>query len=82
MKGLDLELVGGLKTRGWTIHDIDVAGDIMDVPKFIERVEKEGIQNPVHFCDYGFKKHSHLLCIKDGLGVIFYGNKMYGNIKK
>lgn len=77
VEGVDLELVGGLKERGWTIHDIDVVGDLRDVPKFVSQVRNAGIKNPVHFCDFGSKNHSHWLTIKDGLKALFIGDQMY-----
>ncbi len=81
MRGLDLELVGGLRNRGWTIHDIDVVGNLKDVSELIKRVRKAGISNPVHFCDKGFRRHSHIECIKDGLEVLFLGDKMYLGVR-
>lgn len=75
LSDLDLELVGGLADRGWTIHDIDIIGNIKEVPKFIERIRKAKIKNPVHFCDMGYKKHSHLRVIVNGLKSLFMGDK-------
>jgi hypothetical protein len=77
MRGLNLEIVGGLNYRGWTIHDIDVIGDVNDVPIFIERLEKAGIKNPVHLCDLKLHKHSHILCLVDGLKVILFENTQF-----
>lgn len=77
MRGLNLEIVGGLVNRGWTIHDIDVIGDPRDIPVFIERLEKARIKNPVHLCDKGIRKHSHFLCLMDGLKLILFENKAF-----
>lgn len=72
MRGLNLQIIGGLVRRGWTIHDIDVVGEPDDVRIFSERLRRAGINNPVH---YGSKlrKHSHLVCLLDGLKVILQG---------
>lgn len=80
MNSLQLQLVGGLVTRGWTVHDIDVIGSEADVPLFVQRLERSGIHNPVHFCDDGFVKHSHLRCIREGLEVLFLGNAKYNRV--
>lgn len=79
MRGLNLELVGGLVNRGWTIHDIDVVGNAKDVPTFVDRLERGGITNPVHLCDthLRFKSHSHFFCLLDGLKLILFENKPF-----
>lgn len=72
MKGLRLQIIGGLVRRGWTIHDIDVVGNPDDVHIFVERLRKAGINNPVHYGS-GLRKHSHFICLFDGLKVILQG---------
>jgi hypothetical protein len=77
LRGLDLELVGGLKTRGWTVHDVDVIGSRSDVLQLVKRLRKAGVRNPVHFCN-GYGKHSHVQCIAGGLAALFLGDRIYG----
>ena len=77
MRDLNLEIVGGLNYRGWTVHDIDVIGDKKDIPALVERLEKARIKNPVHLCDSKFHKHSHFLCLIDGLKVILFENNQF-----
>jgi len=72
MKGLNLELVGGLHNRGWTVHDIDVVGGVRDVSILARRLQSDGISNPVHFCSPK-GKHSHLTCLWKGLTLILKG---------
>ena len=74
MRGLHLELVGGLAKRGWTVHDIDIIGDSKDVPIFVERLRKARVTNPVHFCDKTIRRHSHIFCLWNGLMLILNGN--------
>lgn len=77
MRDLNLEIVGGLNYRGWTVHDIDVIGNQKDVPILVERLEKAGIKNHVHLCDVKLHKHSHFLCLMDGLKVILFENNQF-----
>lgn len=70
--GIRIRIVGGLSDRGYTHHDIDVVGDKKDVPRFVERLRSDSISNPVHYCG-GFKTHSHLECILNGLKLVFTG---------
>ena len=74
MRSLDLELVGGLAKRGWTVHDIDIIGNPKDVPVFIQRLKDAKIQNPIHFCDKGEKRHSHIFCLWNGLMLVLNWN--------
>jgi len=55
MRNLDMELVGGLAKRGWTVHDIDVIGNPKDLTVFVQRLRDAKIKNPIHFCDRGKK---------------------------
>lgn len=70
--GLDLEVVGGLRRRGWTINDIDVIGDKKDILTLVERLKKNGIQNPVHYCGKPFR-HSHIFCAYYGIKLVLTG---------
>jgi hypothetical protein len=72
LRGLGLELVGGLATRGWTLHDVDVVGARADVPRLVARLRAAGVRHPVHYC--GGSKHSHLDCIRGGLAVLVRGD--------
>ena len=66
LKGLNLEVVGGLKNRGWTSNDIDVIGEKKDILILAERLKKNKIHNPVHDC--GSKdNHSHIRCVYYGI---------------
>lgn len=69
-EGLDLDLVGGLKTRGWTTHDVDVVGSAEHAAVLAERLRKAGIRNPVHHCSNA-GGHSHFACIRGGLAALF-----------
>ena len=50
MSGLDLELVGGLWERGWTLHDIDVVGDNKDLFELTKRLKKNNIYFLIRPC--------------------------------
>jgi len=73
IKDLDLELVGGLKERKWTIHDIDIVGDHKDILVFVKRLKKNKITNPVHFCS-PCRKHSHIITLWNGLKMLLGGD--------
>jgi len=73
---LNLEIVGGLKKRGWTSHDIDVIGNKKDVSAFAKRLRKAKINNPVHYCGNA-EDHSHILCLWNGLILIVKGIGYY-----
>ena len=70
LEGLELDLVGGLKTRGWTTHDVDVVGSAAAAVELTERLRKAGIRNPVHHCSNA-GGHSHFACIRGGLSALF-----------
>lgn len=72
---LNLRVVGGLLKKGWTVHDIDIVGSSEDVLKFVERLKKHQITNPVHFCGSD-KNHSHFKCLWNGLKILL-GGKNY-----
>ena len=72
LKGLDIEVVGGLKGRGWTTHDIDVVGKREDIPIFAERLKADAIPHPVHYCRKQ-PYHSHLHCAWNGIKLAFTG---------
>jgi len=74
---LNLEIIGGLKNRGWTVHDIDVIGDKRDVNTFAQRLKKAKINNPVHFCGGMNGKHSHISCLWNGFMLIIEGKGYY-----
>lgn len=76
-KNLDLEIVGGLRSRGWTVHDIDVVGDKEDAKVFAKRLRKARVDNPVHFCSISEENHSHALCLWNGLMLIVRGIGYY-----
>ncbi len=73
LHNLNLEIVGGLTKRGWTVHDIDVMGNHSKVVIFHQRLKKAGIQNPIHYCGTN-KNHSHILCLWNGIRLIFGKN--------
>ena len=71
-EGLDLKLVGGLTTRGWTVHDIDVTGDKKDAPELERRLRDNNIPHPIHLCR-GKPNHSHFLCALNGVKLVLTG---------
>jgi hypothetical protein len=68
LAGLDLDVVGGLKKRGWTLNDVDVIGTKSDIQIFSIRLESTGIRNPIHYCGTRLN-HSHIRCA-------YYGAKL------
>jgi len=74
LKGLDLELVGGLYNRGYTVHDVDICGTRRDVPTFAHRLSEAGIKNPVHYCGHLSHPHflNHFVCLKNGAKLILF----------
>ena len=70
LAGLDLVLVGGLHSRGWTTHDVDVVGTPVAAAALAERLRAAGIHNPVHHCNTA-TGHSHFACIRGGLQALF-----------
>lgn len=72
LEGLDLEIVGGLKKRGFTTNDLDVVGNILDVPTFSARLKRMGIRNPIHWCGTR-ANHSHLQCAYYGVKLALTG---------
>src|SRR5690348_9203195 len=70
---LDLHVVGGLANRGYTTNDIDVIGDRADIPALVSRLEKDGIQEPIHYCGSEHGKHSHLRCAYFGIKMALTG---------
>jgi hypothetical protein len=69
---LDLEIVGGLKKRGWTSNDIDVVGTQADIYTLSLRLASENINNPIHYCGERHK-HSHVKCAYYGVKLAFTG---------
>lgn len=69
-KGLSIEIVGGLKSRGWTEHDIDLVGSARDIAIFSKRLKAHRIYNPIHIVGLPHHKHSHFLCLRNGLKLI------------
>ncbi|MDO8514837.1 MAG: hypothetical protein Q7S50_04830 [bacterium] len=69
---LDLEIGGGLETRGWTSNDIDVNGTRADVSVFAKRLKQNGIEHPVHYCG-PHTGHSHVLCALNGIKLALTG---------
>jgi hypothetical protein len=80
LQKLSLHLVGGLATRGWTVHDIDVIGAKADVPRLVGRLRAAGIMHPVHYC--GGASHSHVQCIREGLRVLLQGDRAHLTIRR
>lgn len=72
LDGLDLVLVGGLVTRGYTYHDIDVLGAHGDCACLHERLRTNGVRNPVHYCG-SYTKHSHIQCAWNGVKLVLTG---------
>ena len=72
MKGLDLELVGGLPKRGWTTNDVDVVGNRSDAPELEQRLRADNIQEPLHWCGDGIH-HSHVRCAYFGIKMALTG---------
>lgn len=70
LAGLQLQFVGGLNKRGWTVRDIDVIGNHNDVAVFNQRVKNATIKNPVHYCGSDIN-HSHTSCLWNGIKLIF-----------
>jgi len=77
LKGLSLQIVGGLENRGYTEHDIDVIGEEKDVPILVKRLSEKSINNLVHYCGPQASEHSHWRALKNGFLVTFLGNKVY-----
>ena len=77
LTNLNLIIVGGLKKRGHTEHDIDVVGNKQDVTTLIQRLTQNNIHSLVHYCGPSEHKHSHMTALINGFGVIFFGNKIY-----
>lgn len=73
LKGLNLQVVGGLVTRGWTTNDVDVIGDRADAPTLNSRLHQDGIPEPVHYCGRIGEKHSHLKCAYFGIKMALTG---------
>ncbi len=73
LRGLDLRIVGGLATRGWTKNDVDVVGERADIPTFESRLRKDGIPEPIHFCGSDDEPHSHLRCALYGIKMALTG---------
>ncbi|HAJ44404.1 TPA: hypothetical protein DCX62_02070 [Candidatus Azambacteria bacterium] len=73
IKDLNIEIVGGLNKRGWTVHDIDVVGNRNDVVIFNDRIRGALIKNPIHYCGSSIN-HSHLMCLFNGVKLIFGRN--------
>ena len=71
-EGLDVSVIGGLKTRGWTSHDIDITGDRESIPVLVERLRHRHIPNPIHFCERK-PNHSHLRCAWNGIKLTLTG---------
>src|SRR4051812_47825341 len=72
MRGLDLQLVGGLPRRGWTTNDVDVVGNRADAPTLEARLRHDHIAEPVHYCGDGVR-HSHLKCAYFGVKMALTG---------
>ncbi len=72
IKDLDIQLVGGLSDRGWTEHDIDVIGDARSISILAKRLHDHKVYNPIHVVGSP-GKHSHFLCLWNGLKLIFNG---------
>ena len=72
LQDLSLELVGGLVTRGYTTHDIDIIGDKRDIPVFVDRLRQASIPNPIHYCGKK-ERHSHWQCVYYGLKLAVTG---------
>ena len=68
LAGLDLDVVGGLKKRGWTLNDVDVVGTKSDIQILSIRLESAAIRNPIHYCGARLN-HSHIQCA-------YYGTKL------
>ena len=68
LDGLDLAIVGGLKSRGYTNNDIDIVGAKGDVSILAGRLAKKNIDNPLHYCG-NRSRHFHST-------TIYYGIKM------
>ncbi len=77
LSGLNLFIVGGLKNRGYTEHDIDVVGDKKDIKEFIKRLAEINIDSLVHYCGPSQSKHSHMVALVNGFQVTFLGNESY-----
>lgn len=77
IEGLGLEIVGGLKNRGYTEHDIDVIGQEKDVSTLVKRLALNNINNLVHYCGSKASTHSHTKALINGFLVTFWGNKIY-----
>ena len=69
---LDIEIVGSLVQKGWTKNDVDVVGNKNDTKIFAERLKKENIKIPVHYCG-GHNDHSHIKCVYYGIKMAFTG---------
>ena len=69
---LDIVVVGGLKNRGWTTNDIDVAGAREDAVLLAQKLQKNGISNPIHYCGE-IENHSHILCAYYGIKLALTG---------
>lgn len=72
LRGLGLQVVGGLVNRGWTTNDVDVVGNRADVPELASRLAHDHIAEPVHFCGDGVR-HSHLKCAYYGVKMVLTG---------
>ena len=73
LRGLDLDVVGGLAERGWTTNDVDVIGNRRDIPTLSSRLRTDGIREPVHYCGSKEGRHSHLLCAFHGVKMALTG---------
>ena len=71
-KNIDIKIVGGLKIRGYTNHDIDVIGKKSDIQEFQKRISENGIKNPIHYCGEA-DRHSHLKCAYYGIKLALTG---------
>ena len=71
-EGLDVVIVGGLQNRGWTCNDIDVLGSKQDAKIFDERLKKNGVMHPVHYCG-PLTNHSHVVCAFNGIKLALTG---------
>jgi len=72
VNGLDLEIGGGLESRGWTSNDVDVNGSKADIEIFDGRLKEAGIVNPIHYCG-PLAGHSHALCAFNGIKLALTG---------
>ncbi|MCE9541067.1 hypothetical protein K8R03_00730 [Candidatus Kaiserbacteria bacterium] len=72
LSGLNLDIVGGLSKRGWTLNDVDVVGTKSDIQNLSIRLETRGIRNPIHYCGARLN-HSHIQCAYYGVKLALTG---------